>query len=41
MQAASNVTLAEVKANETQEAEFDFSKVEAIDLNQVLKAKFR
>lgn len=40
MQAASNVTLAEVKANETQEAEFDFSKVEAIDLNQVLKANF-
>ena len=40
MQAASNVTLAEIKANETQEAEFDFSKVEAIDLNQVLKANF-
>ena len=38
MQAASTVTLAEVKANEAQEAEFDFSKVEAIDLNQVLKA---
>ena len=40
IQAASNITLAEVKANEVQDAEFDFSKVEAIDLNQVLKANF-
>ena len=31
IEAASNITLAEVKANEAEEAEFDFSKVEAID----------
>ena len=37
---ASNITLAEVKANEAEEAEFDFSKVEAIDLDKVLKANF-
>ena len=40
IQAASKITIAEVKANEVQDAEFDFSKVEAIDLNQVLKANF-
>jgi len=40
IEAASNITLAEVKANEAEEAEFDFSKVEAIDLDKVLKANF-
>lgn len=40
IQAASNLTIAEVKANEAEEAEFDFSKVEAIDLDKVLKANF-
>ena len=38
--ASVNLTLAEVKANELEEAEFDFSKVEAIDLNRVLQANF-
>ena len=40
IEAASNITLAEVKSNEAEEAEFDFSKVEAIDLDKVLKANF-
>ena len=35
----SKVTAAEVKENETQEAEFDFSTVEALDLQAVVKAK--
>ena len=37
----SSLTLSAVKANELQEAEFDFSKVEPIDLNQVLKANMK
>lgn len=35
----SKVTAAEVKENETQEAEFDFSTVEPLDLQAVVKAK--
>lgn len=38
-QIASKVSAAEVKANEEAEAEFDFSKVDPIDLQQVFKAK--
>ena len=38
-QQLSKVTAAEVKENETQEAEFDFSTVEPLDLQSVVKAK--
>ena len=38
-QQLTKVTAAEVKENETQEAEFDFSTVEPLDLQAVVKAK--
>ena len=38
-QQLSNVTAAEVKENDTQDAEFDFSTVEPLDLQALVKAK--
>lgn len=39
VQALSNLTAADVKANEQQDAEFDFAAVEPIDLQGVIKAR--